>query len=375
VDRGAIVIAVDRHAGLPSLAPEWDALADRVGAVPFLRPGWVAAWEGAFAWRPLRILAARRDGRLVGVLPTMGRGATRSATNGHTPHSGILAEDAAVASALVRALYESRPRSIRVAYLDPAESGVATVVDAARAAGYRRTMRIVRSPYVAVDGDHDAYVRGRRRSFASDLRRRRRRLEEEGPVTLVGAQDGEDGRRLLDRLVTLEAMRRRDGTAIAGHASTRRFYGEVAAWAGARGTLRMLALCLGGRPLAVLLGVEESGVLWLLKGGYDPRYARFSPGQLVLGDAISQAFAAGLSRVELGSGTEPYKLQWTDAVRDRVTVHAYAPTVAGSLCWIAAARGRPLAERAGLDRRLRPLRDGAATASEPMRTGARRRVR
>jgi len=30
------------------LAAEWDDLADRTSAPPFLRPGWFAAWEEAF---------------------------------------------------------------------------------------------------------------------------------------------------------------------------------------------------------------------------------------------------------------------------------------------------------------------------------------
>ncbi len=369
------MIAIERHERVAPLADEWDALADRRRAAPFLRPGWVAAWANAFAPRRLDVLAARRDGRLAGVVAVVDGplGATRSATNAHTPDFDVLAEDAAVAQALVEALYEARPRSIGLSCLDPAAAGCAAALQAARAARYRVIARVVlRSPCVTVDGDHDAYLRSRRRGFVADLRRRRRRLGEEGEVALAACDGGEQAGRLLDELLALEAAgwKAGRGTAIAARASTRRFYEATTAWAAARGIVRLLVLRLDGRPLAALLGLQDGGVHYLLKGGFDPAYARFSPGQLVLGEAIARAFADGLARVELGGGTEAYKLQWADIVRERVGVHAFAPTVAGSVGW-ALARGRPLARRAGLDRVLRPLRDRALATSEVMRRPGR----
>ena len=35
--------------GLAGLHAEWEDLAARAGASPFARPGWVGAWERAFA--------------------------------------------------------------------------------------------------------------------------------------------------------------------------------------------------------------------------------------------------------------------------------------------------------------------------------------
>jgi CelD/BcsL family acetyltransferase involved in cellulose biosynthesis len=363
------VIAVDRHEAIGPLAAEWDALADRLGSTPFARPGWVEAWAGAFAAKRLVVLVARRDGRLAGVLPAVRSpfGALRSATNAHTPHFEVVGEDEGVVGALVDDVYSGRPRAVALGCLDPAQPGWAAALAAARAARYRVSARVaLRSPCVVVEGDHEAYLRTRRRGFGADLRRRSRRLAEHGTVTFGPAE--------LDELLALEATgwKARRGTAIAAHAATRAFYGAITAWAGARGTLRLLALRLDGRPLAVLLGVEDNGVHYLLKGGFDTAYARYSPGQLVLAEAIRRAFADGLRRVELGAGCDPYKLQWADAVRERVGMHAFAPTFGGSLGWVAVARGRPLAERAGLDGALRPLRDRALLASELMRQGGRR---
>jgi CelD/BcsL family acetyltransferase involved in cellulose biosynthesis len=371
------VIAIERHARTELLAAEWDALADRAGASPFARPGWIAAWAAAFAPRGLEVLAARRDGRLAGVLALRrGPAGTRAAANAHTPHFEVLGSDRAVVRRLVDELYVERPRSVTLAYLDPAAPGWAAALAGGRAARYRLATRVVvRSPCVTVAGEHDAYLRARRRGFLADLRRRRRRLEEYGAVAFEACAGGPRAAPLLDELLTLEAAgwKAARGTAIAARASTRRFYAAVTAWAAERGAQRLLALRLAGRPLAALLGVQEGGVLYLLKGGFDPDYARYSPGQLVLAHAIERAFADGLRRVELGGGADPYKLQWADAVHDLVGVSAFAPSAAGSLGWIAVARGRPLAQRAGVDRVLRPVRDRALAASEiVLRSGQRR---
>jgi CelD/BcsL family acetyltransferase involved in cellulose biosynthesis len=373
------VIAIERHARTELLAAEWDALADRAGASPFARPGWVAAWAAAFAPRRLEVLAARRDGRLEGVLAVRRGGAgMRAAANAHTPHFEVLGSDTVVVRRLVDELYAQRPRSVTLAYLDPTAPGWAAALAGGRAAGYRLATRVVvRSPCVTVVGEHDAYLRTRRRSFLADLRRRRRRLEESGAVTFEACAGGQRAGPLLEELLALEAAgwKAARGTAIAARASTQRFYAAVTAWAAARGTLRLLALRVAGRPLAALLGVEEDGVLYLLKGGFDPVYARYSPGQLVLAKTIERAFADGLRRVELGAGADPYKLQWADAVHDLVGMSAFAPSAAGSLGWIAVARGRPLAQRAGVDRALRPVRDRVLAASELMRRGGQRQGR
>src|SRR4051794_32874890 len=59
---------VEVHRAPAALADEWTALAERAGAPPFAHPGWFEAWYEAFGHRP-QVLAVRRFGELVGVLP------------------------------------------------------------------------------------------------------------------------------------------------------------------------------------------------------------------------------------------------------------------------------------------------------------------
>jgi CelD/BcsL family acetyltransferase involved in cellulose biosynthesis len=146
------------------------------------------------------------------------------------------------------------------------------------------------------------------------------------------------------------------GTAMASHPATRRFYAEVAAWAAERGTLRLALLRLDGRPLAGLLGLEKSGVHYLLKCAYDPAEAAASPVKLLLRDAVQRAFERRLRRIELLGAAEPYKLAWATGSRPRIALEAFSGSPGGRAAWAAAAYGRPLAKRAGLGPAVARLR-------------------
>ena len=97
--------------------------------------------------------------------------------------------------------------------------------------------------------------------------------------------DGRDG---LDSLLTegfaIESAgwKAAGGTAIVSRAETEGFYREVAAWAAQRGWLRLAFLRLDGRALAFEFAIEEGGVYYALKSGFDPAYRAFSPGTLLI---------------------------------------------------------------------------------------------
>ena len=108
---------VESHDRLDPLSREWDELADRVNASPWLRPGWIGAWERAFGRGSLEVLTLRRDGRLVGVLPLQLRfGALRSTSNVHTPAFSMLVEDQEAAQELARSLFARGGRQVTLAF-------------------------------------------------------------------------------------------------------------------------------------------------------------------------------------------------------------------------------------------------------------------
>jgi CelD/BcsL family acetyltransferase involved in cellulose biosynthesis len=370
------VIEVSIAADPAPLVAEWEALAQRLRTSPFLSPDWIAAHRSAFGTGRLMLIVVRRDGALAVVLPLARRGrhTARSVTNAHSPQFGVLSEERSLTMHALRAVADLGVSRLALSYVDSGDPLAFAVRDHARAAGRRLAERVMlRSPYIELAGTHADYRARLKRSFKADLRRRNRRLAESGEARL----DIEDGSYALDALLAecwrLErgGWKSAGGTAVADHPATERFYREVAHRAAARDRLHLSFLRLNGRAIAFTFGLQQNGVLYLLKGGFDAAYSRFSPGQLLQERLIEHAYGTGLSRIELLGNDEPYKLHWTDKVHERLSQQCFAPSYARRAQWAIYAHGRPLALRMGVDRVARPLRDRARIAIHAARSRPR----
>jgi CelD/BcsL family acetyltransferase involved in cellulose biosynthesis len=331
------------------MAEQWEDLADEVGASPFLRPGWIGAWWDAFGRGTLRIVAVGEGGRLGALAPLRVRwGALDSPTNWHTPLFGPLARDADCAQALARRIFSQGPHHVTLSFVDRQDLGVTAFRDAAAAAGFHLVERtILRSPYVAIDGDWPQYQRRLGSKRLSNLRRLRRRLEEQGDLSFEVLDGSDRLDQLLDDGLAVEASgwRGTQGTAIQSQPDTARFYRQVARWAATRGSLRIAFLRLSGRPLAFDYCLEEAGVHYLIKTGYDQAYLRFAPGVLLRQEMVERAFSIGLRTYEFLGADDPWKAEWADRSRERRRVQAFAPSAVGFAERAGAVYGRPLAKR------------------------------
>jgi CelD/BcsL family acetyltransferase involved in cellulose biosynthesis len=341
-------VSVQGRAALDEVAAEWEALAERTGAAPFSYPGWLGIWNRAFAEGAPEVLTVRDGRRLVGVLPVLRSGRTlRSPTNDHSHHFGLLAEDEQAAAELAAALFSDGPEGVALDHLDATTSDLPTVRGAAEAAGQLVVSRPL-AYNLLVRLDRDAALPAR---LTRDVERRRRRLEEHGAVSLeVDESAGrlEEGLR-LEGSGWKEAKR----TAILSQPATASFYRKLAAWAEENGWLRVNFLCLDARPIAFQLALEQGGAHYFLKGGYDPDYHAHSPGKLLLHALLGRARERGLARFELLGDVEPWKLEWADTVRVRLSVRTFVRSARGLTGYAAQAYLRPLLRR---DRRLALLR-------------------
>ena len=313
---------------------EWDALADRVDASPFLRAGWIRAWWSAFGRGKLEIVTLRDGDELIAVMAQRRvAGAVVSPTNWHTPVFGPVARDAEASRELFGRLLATRPRQLAVSFLEEEDPARASLEQAADANGYRSvaTTRL-RSPYLDLPTDPDAVAQilnGKRRR---EMRRRRRQLEEQGEVQIDLAEEGGiEG--LLEEGFRVESLgwKGERGTAIASDERTRRFYSDVARWAEGRGWMRFGFLRVGGKPVAFDFAFEQGGSLYLIKTGFDPARRAQAPGLELRLASITKAAADGCRHYEFLGQPEPTKLEWTDRCRHRVRVQAFRPSVGGTV--------------------------------------------
>ena len=337
-----------------ALAAAWDDLADRAGAVPFARPGWLLPWAEAAGVR-LEALAAWRGPRLAGVLPVIGeRRGLRTPADWHTPWSRPSPRTPAL-EALAAALAATRlPRS---PWTSCSRAKPPPRPQRRRAGGRRLPPGPpprLESPYLDRRGTWEGYLGFALRPPPQRVAPPRPPLEAAGGVTPRSTTGASDCRPCSTRP---SPSRPPAGRAGGARPSPRTrpcagFYRRVAAWAAERGWLRLAFLRLDGRALAFDLALEAGGRHFLLKTGYDPAFTGLSPGLLLRLHMLERAFAAGLESYEFCGAAEPWKLEWAPATRRVLAIEAFAPTAAGSLA--RAASGLPVRPGQGAPAQTNP---------------------
>lgn len=332
---------------LGTVSDEWEALADRLAATPFHTAGWARAWWAAFGQGELLVLAARKQGALVGVLPVVRRGATlASPTNWHTATFGSLADAPDVTVALCRELVALGPRRIDLSFLQESEERV--LWEALRAGGYDVEARTIqRSPYLPISGEWEPFWSSRSRNLRGTIRRCRNRLADHGEVsiTINGGEHDLEAQLAEGFGIEGSGWKEAQGTAIASRAETRRFYEDVACYAAAKGTLRLGFLRIDGRAAAFNYSLESGGRHYLVKLGHDPELNSAGPGTVLTAAMIEHAFRAGLDCYEFLGAADSYKLRWSGLCHERRRLQAFAPTLAGRADRLIQIRGRALAKR------------------------------
>jgi CelD/BcsL family acetyltransferase involved in cellulose biosynthesis len=349
------VSGLELHHEFEPLAAEWEQLSDRCGSGPFSTPAWFSTWWAAFGRGQLELVALRRGGELVAVLPLARRyGVRRALTNWHTPEFRFPVADADALTMLAGRLLGATRLPVLLGMLTAGTREMNALKSAAAAAGVWTIVRPVeRSPFVAIDGDWEEYEATLPSSRRRELRRRRRRLMERGELALEIADGSERLEELLREGFTVErsGWKAAEGTAIDSRHDTLDFYTRIASWAAARGSLRLAFLRLDGRAIAFHFTIDDDSTAYQLKGGYEPALRAFAPGTLLIHEMLAWAFARGLRSYEFLGADESFKLDWTSQVRERLVLQAFPRSPAGSMGWSAYAFGRPLAKLA-----LGPLR-------------------
>jgi CelD/BcsL family acetyltransferase involved in cellulose biosynthesis len=131
------------------------------------------------------------------------------------------------------------------------------------------------------------------------------------------------------------------------------FHRDVAPLLAAAGWLRLYRLFAGHDAVAAVYGIEVGRRFHLYQSGYDPAWSARSPGLVLVGRTVEDAYARGLADYDFLRGTESYKLDWTADRRETCAVHLRAPTLRAGTA--AAAEGAFRTAR-GLARAVAPER-------------------
>ncbi len=327
---GQAVGRVTRRRQFVELAPEWNALAERIGNPLFGRHEFFRIWLDHFASRDNLHMLTLRDGsgRLTAVLPLLARQGhwhglpcreLCAATNLHGCRFDMLADEpAAAAAAFIDDLRQSGGWDL-IRLMDVPAGGQAYALLREAAAAGLPTGRwgSIESPWLPLADGWDAVSQTIDTKFRANVRRRRKRLEEKGRITVERIDSPERLDLALEEGFELEASgwKGRAGTAMLQDQATHGFYGELARQAVHSGRLALWFLRLDGHPIAFQFGLEHEGCYYLLKPAYDEAHRECSPGHLLMDEVLRDCCRRGLSEFDFLGPDMPWKHDWTERVR------------------------------------------------------------
>jgi CelD/BcsL family acetyltransferase involved in cellulose biosynthesis len=161
-------------------------------------------------------------------------------------------------------------------------------------------------------GPPEAWLAGRSSNFRGQMGRLRRRLERQGGA-VRHITDPAEMQQAVTVLLALHASRwegrERSNLARAG------VEGLVRGAASALGPdrLRLWAAELDGRLISVQLFAAAGGELKYWNGGWSEEHTDLKPSMLTILAALEDAIARGQHRLDLGVGTQSYKLRFANS--------------------------------------------------------------
>lgn len=161
--------------------------------------------------------------------------------------------------------------------------------------------------------DWKAFAGGMSSGRRKELERKRRKLEQLGPVTFeVLAPTPDVFETPFREFVALEGAgwKGRNGTAIDQDPPALGFYDRYGRNLAGRGMLRLFFLRLNGRAVAAQYHIQYGGKLWELKIAYDEAHGRHSPGALLTHEILRYACEQGLTGLDHLGEAEEWQTRW-----------------------------------------------------------------
>jgi len=172
-------------------------------------------------------------------------------------------------------------------------------------------------PFITLPQTWDEYLESLSAAGRYFIRRKERKLFKDFWVNTGFANTQEDFEKRMDDFIR-QHQKRWQSRKIPG-AFARSLFKEFQLKAGKklyqRGYVRLYFLEIEGRPAASYYLFYYRNSLYFYLGGFDPEYGRYSPGVVLMGEAIKDAIREGMNEFDLMRGNEAYKFKWSQQNR------------------------------------------------------------
>ena len=182
----------------------------------------------------------------------------------------------------------------------------------------------VRSPYLALEGDWDGYLRDKSQNFRSDLKRKGNKARKAG-VEIRRFTEPDSVPAVLEAIYAIETRSWKEGTqtSITTNPVAQAFYGRFLPRSAQAGWFESFLLYLEGRPVAYDMGVRFAGRYYMLKTSYDHALSEWSPGVVLREHVVRHLFEERVREHDFLGDDEPWKMRWTSTVRRHANIYLY----------------------------------------------------
>jgi CelD/BcsL family acetyltransferase involved in cellulose biosynthesis len=326
------------------LEPEWNELVETAApAHPFLEHAWIRTWWECFGEASrLQVLVIKAGSRPIAIAPLIlttvrmwGLTLRRLGFfyNAHVPRADFLIAERH--EEVYRAIWSHLSKNLcwdllQLCQLQEGSRTLETVSRLAAADGCPSgTWGSGASPYIPLDVSCNRYFDSLAAKHRANLRNRFKRLRSAAAVDVetVTSCDGlEDALRL-----EAAAWKGENGTAISSHPAVSRFYALLAERAAERGWLGLHFLRAGSARIAFDYSLIYRNRIHLMKLGYDPVYAAYSPSNLLLHGVLESAFQQGAAEYDFLGEEAPWKQCWASQTRSNYWLFVFSNSFKGRL--------------------------------------------
>ncbi len=279
---------------------------------PFILPPWMQVWWESFgAGNQMFIRTVYEDDKIIGIAPLMKQGDTASFIGSvdvcdYQDFIIVPGKEKEFFNVLLGYILKNGIKTLDLKHIRP-DATVNIIALVAQEKGLDvSSVREDVSFEMDLPAAFDAYLESLNTKQRHEVRRKLRRLTEEGTIEYRFVNQGAELSHTLEEFFRMFIESREDKAAFLTEAMKRYFRAIVAAMS-REGILRLGILELDKKPVAEILCFEYQNCLYLYNSGYDPKYIGLSAGVLSKVLAIKDCIDKGIKKFDFLKGAEPYK--------------------------------------------------------------------
>jgi CelD/BcsL family acetyltransferase involved in cellulose biosynthesis len=298
-----------------AIVPEWRELFERGHASVFQSPYWLLSWLEVFSPDNMVFVEVRQTESLIALAPLLtyhrdGRLVLAFAGGGVSDYLDVLIEPGLENPALQQILRTALEINENWTTLDltdfPSHSRLLTFTPLRNSICQHDSCSVLQLPNTKHDWLHLLSKRQR-----ANLRNAHSRLQRAGGGKIEIATT-ENVSEFLNDLFTLHTSRwsGRGEPGVLADEKVREFHRRCAPELFSAGYLHLSRLRLGKHALAVIYSLFSNQTAYCNLQGFDPEFARLSPGTQLMHSVICDAINRGLREFDFLRGDESYKQHW-----------------------------------------------------------------